>query len=110
MVDRSTHDFIRYLEFSRNGARDTRHCLVLGRTFISISRVEGLMLPITSFLSCKSPIDELERFSYHQKYYTKTYVTGLVAAATRPWTASLPAFFRRKANARPTVKKLIEFM
>lgn len=41
------------------------------------------MLPITSFLSCTEPIDQLECFSTRQKHHAKTYVTGLVAASNK---------------------------
>ncbi len=41
------------------------------------------MLPITSFLSCTEPIDQLECFSTRQKHHPKTYVTGLVAASNK---------------------------
>ncbi len=41
------------------------------------------MFPLTSFLSCTAPIDELECFSTRQKHHGKTYVTGLVAASNK---------------------------
>jgi len=41
------------------------------------------MLPVTSFLSCTEPIDQLECFSTRQKHHAKTYVTGLVAASNK---------------------------
>lgn len=60
------------------------------------------MLPITSFLSCTSPIDELECLSYHQKHHAKTYVTGLVAASNKTVdgiaTYVLPAKSERALN------------
>ncbi len=58
------------------------------------------MLPITSFLSCTDPIDEL--FSYHQKHHAKTYVTGLVAGRNKTVngiaTHVLPAKSERALN------------
>jgi hypothetical protein len=56
------------------------------------------MLPITSFLSCTAPIDELECFSTRQKYHAKTYVTGLVAASNKTVEGISTHFFQRKAN------------
>ncbi|NKE37538.1 IS701 family transposase [Natronococcus sp. JC468] len=60
------------------------------------------MLPITSFLSCTDPIDELDTFSYHQKHHAKTYVTGLVAASNKTVdgiaTHVLPAKSERALN------------
>ncbi|SEP28821.1 hypothetical protein SAMN04487948_13423 [Halogranum amylolyticum] len=41
------------------------------------------MLPITSFLSCTVPTDELACFSTRQKHHAKTYVTGLVAVSNK---------------------------
>jgi SRSO17 transposase len=41
------------------------------------------MLPVTSFLSCTEPIDQLECFSTRQKHHAKTYVTCLVAASNK---------------------------
>jgi SRSO17 transposase len=41
------------------------------------------MLPVTSFLSCTEPIDQLACFSTRQKHHAKTYVTGLVAASNK---------------------------
>ncbi|MDJ1433797.1 IS701 family transposase [Halostagnicola sp. A-GB9-2] len=41
------------------------------------------MLPVTSFLSCTEPIDQLACFSTRQKHHSKTYVTGLVAASNK---------------------------
>lgn len=41
------------------------------------------MLPVTSFLSCTEPIDQLECFSTRQKHHAKTYVTGLVAGCNK---------------------------
>ena len=41
------------------------------------------MFPVTSFLSCTEPIDQLACFSTRQKHHAKTYVTGLVAASNK---------------------------
>lgn len=41
------------------------------------------MFPVTSFLPCAEPIDQLACFSTRQKYHAKTYVTGLVAASKK---------------------------
>ena len=60
------------------------------------------MLPLTSFLSCTAPIDELECFSTRQKHHAKTYVTGLVAASNKTVdgisTHVLPAKSERALN------------
>jgi SRSO17 transposase len=60
------------------------------------------MIPITSFLSCTDPIDDLDAFSYHQKHHAKTYVTGLVAASNKTVdgiaTHVLPAKSERALN------------
>ncbi len=60
------------------------------------------MLPITSFLSCTEPIDQLECFSTRQKHHAKTYVTGLVAASNKTVqgisTLVLPAKSERVLN------------
>jgi len=60
------------------------------------------MLPITSFLSCTEPIDDLRCFSTRQKHHAKTYVTGLVAASNKTVegisTHVLPAKSERALN------------
>ena len=60
------------------------------------------MLPITSFLSCTEPIDDLQCFSTRQKHHAKTYVTGLVAASNKTVegisTHVLPAKSERALN------------
>ena len=60
------------------------------------------MLPITSFLSCTEPIDQLECFSTRQKHHVKTYVTGLVAGGNKTVQAIsnhvLPAKSERALN------------
>ncbi|MFP9193996.1 transposase, partial [Natrialbaceae archaeon A-CW1-1] len=60
------------------------------------------MLPVTSFLSCTEPIDQLECFSTRQKHHAKTYVTGLVAASNKTVqgisTHVLPAKSERALN------------
>ncbi|GAA0454499.1 hypothetical protein GCM10008985_07830 [Halococcus dombrowskii] len=60
------------------------------------------MMPITNFLSCTHVFDEFESLSPEQRHHAKTYATGLVAAATRPWRASHAKFFRPEANAPST--------
>jgi SRSO17 transposase len=40
-------------------------------------------MPITNFLSCTEPLDDLESLSYHQTHHAKTYVTGLAAASSK---------------------------
>ena len=60
------------------------------------------MLPLTSFLSCTEPIDQLDCFSTRQKYHAKTYVTGLVASSNKTVegisTLVLPAKSERALN------------
>ncbi|WP_114579166.1 IS701 family transposase [Saliphagus sp. LR7] len=60
------------------------------------------MLPVTSFLSCTEPIDQLDCFSTRQKHHAKTYVTGLVAASNKTVqgisTHVLPAKSERALN------------
>ena len=60
------------------------------------------MLPITDFLSCTDPLDEVDSLSYHQTHHAKTYVTGLAAASGKTVTGIarevLPAGSDRALN------------